>query len=241
MTEPHGGESASDNETANPENHPAPGGRSSSIKLRPSPELAAEFPALNRALVFLGKQAIQRSAPAHPVKHARRGPARKSRASAPAPRKSRRFIAIPPENLPAIERHRRKCAICNHPQREAIEDLFVHWHRPDCVAGEYTVSETSLYRHAHATGLLRTRRRNLRCVLEHMLEQGPTMQITSDSIVRAVRAYACLTNDNRWIEPTKRVVVTTVPPAGSRGRQKRRRPHAKRARSGGNSRSRRKS
>ncbi len=47
-------------------NQPAPAGQSSAITLRPSPALAAEFPALNHALVFLGEEPLEVSAPTPP-------------------------------------------------------------------------------------------------------------------------------------------------------------------------------
>jgi hypothetical protein len=30
----------------------------------------------------------------------------------------------------ALERHSRKCIICHHPEREAIEEEFLHWRAP---------------------------------------------------------------------------------------------------------------
>lgn len=82
------------------------------------------------------------------------------------------------------------------------------------MACDYDLPLRSIYRHAHATGLLAARRRNLRCVLDHILERATGTKVTSDSIVRAVRAYACLTNDNKWVEPATHVIVSpSSPPA----------------------------
>jgi len=30
----------------------------------------------------------------------------------------------------ALERHSRRCIICHHPEREAIEEEFLHWRAP---------------------------------------------------------------------------------------------------------------
>ncbi len=198
-------------------NQPAPVGQSSAITLRPSPALAADFPALNRAIVFLDEEPLEVSAPA-PAMPAKRAPRRRRR-KAPrvrAIRAPKRFIARPPESETPLERHERKCLVCHHPERETIEDMFVHWHQPPRMAHDYDLPLRSLYRHAHATGLLAARRRNLRCVLDHILERATSIHVTSDSIVRAVRAYTCLTDDNKWVEPATHVIVspgsTTPPP-----------------------------
>src|SRR6185437_11287273 len=43
------------------------------------------------------------------------------------------FIHHPPD----LARHRRKCSICCHPERETIEDLFIHWHSPNTIANYF--------------------------------------------------------------------------------------------------------
>jgi hypothetical protein len=35
-------------------------------------------------------------------------------------------MRAPPDPPPTIERHSRKCAICTHPNRQAIDDVFLH-------------------------------------------------------------------------------------------------------------------
>jgi hypothetical protein len=59
-----------------------------------------------------------------------------------------------PDLPPSIERHSRKCAICTHPDRQAIDEAFLHEsHNHDIVKDYNLPSLSSLYRHAHATGL----------------------------------------------------------------------------------------
>lgn len=194
-------------DTSGAANQPIPVGESSAIALRPSPELAADFPALNRALVLLGEEALEAPSPAAPAK---RAPRRRRRKAPPlrATPKSKRILARPMEPETPLERHERKCIICHHPERETIEDMFVHWHQPFRMAHDYDLPLRSVYRHAHATGLLAARRRNLRCVLDHILERATSTHVTSDAIVRAVRAYTCLTDDNKWVEPATHVIVS---------------------------------
>jgi len=116
--------------------------------------------------------------------------------------------------LPAEERHRRKCLICRHPDREEIEEEFVNWHDVWYLAKEYKISDyRSIHRHARATGLIVRRRENMRQVLDSIIERRPD-RVTADSIIRAIRAYSCLTDDNRWVEPCSRVefaVTKTAP------------------------------
>ncbi len=110
----------------------------------------------------------------------------------------------------ALERHSRKCKICSHPDREAIEEQFIHWIRPVSIARIYGLEWKSLYRHVHALDLVTRRSRNMKSVLENILERGPEAEITADAVLRTVRAYCtCLTDDNRWIDPPTPVVFTT--------------------------------
>ena len=117
-------------------------------------------------------------------------------------------------DAPDLNRHQRKCEICNHPDRDAIEEEFVHWHQPYAISSRYNVSKQSIYRHAHATGLIVQRRENTRSILERILEQaaGTATRITGQTVINALRAYTCLTDDGRWVEPPSRVVFSTSPP-----------------------------
>jgi hypothetical protein len=107
-------------------------------------------------------------------------------------------------------RHARRCAICNHPERDAIEEEFVHWFHADRIADRYELpSRSAVYRHAYATGLYDLRRRNMRYALEHLIEEARlATPVTGDTVIRAVRAHAHLTATGRWIEPPKEIIVS---------------------------------
>ena len=48
-----------------------------------------------------------------------------------------------------LERHSRKCTICRHPDRDAIEHDFLHWCHPVDIAEEFGLADhSSIYRHA---------------------------------------------------------------------------------------------
>jgi hypothetical protein len=114
----------------------------------------------------------------------------------------------PQQSLPDRKRHARKCSICHHREREAIDSAFLHWHNSASIVYNFQVSERTLYRHAVATGLYHQRQRNFRCALEGILERGDTVRLTATGFVAAVRAYACIDDAGQWHEPSKHSIVT---------------------------------
>jgi len=112
----------------------------------------------------------------------------------------------------ALNRHERKCLVCNHPDRNAIEDEYLHWHHPHSIAVDYDLRERSIYNHVNATGLRARRAQERRSVLELILQKAEHARVTGDTIIRALRAYSCLTDDGHWTEPESRVVFTYQPP-----------------------------
>jgi len=111
-----------------------------------------------------------------------------------------------------FDHHRRLCTICKHPMRNAIEEEFLHWASPDAIAHHYSVGWRAVYRHAHATGLFEKRGRNLRSALGHIIEHANHVTPSADAIIRAVRAYSCVTRDGKWIEPATHVIVSSGNP-----------------------------
>jgi hypothetical protein len=114
-------------------------------------------------------------------------------------------------DIPESSRHQRKCCVCRHPARDAIEEAFIHWHSPNQIAIEHELEEASIYRHAHATGLFDRRQRNLRFALENYIERVNEIQIvTPEALVRAIQAYTRLSKTGEWIEPPRQITVTHV-------------------------------
>ncbi|HUJ31645.1 MAG TPA: hypothetical protein VLY23_10225, partial [Candidatus Acidoferrum sp.] len=96
-----------------------------------------------------------------------------------------RSAANPGASQPVDSRHRRKCSICRHPDREEIEQEFVNWHGVWHLAKQYHIDDhRSIYRHAAATGLIERRRANMRWALDSILECAPG-KVTADSVIRA--------------------------------------------------------
>lgn len=127
----------------------------------------------------------------------------------PQPRSS--ASRTPAPRAANLDRHARKCAVCNHPQREEIEDDFLGWCEPAGIAEEYELpSRSTLYHHAHATGLMARRRQNLRIVAERILECVGTAEVNGNTVLRAMRIYAHITDDGEWIEPPRESLVTHI-------------------------------
>jgi hypothetical protein len=123
-----------------------------------------------------------------------------------------------PSVPPDFERHSRRCSICSHPDRDAIEGDFVRWGSPIKIAEEYALANrSSIYRHVHATGLFARRAREVARTMEKYLElvdhhcpSEPGLFVI-DAVTRAVRVYSHLDHDGRWFEPPRTHFVFTGP------------------------------
>ncbi len=112
---------------------------------------------------------------------------------------------------PDFDRHSRKCVICHHPDRAAIEEEFVGWRPPWRIAEVYDLDDyRAVHRHAHATGLTLRRRQNVHAVLDLLLEQVHDAKVSGDSILRAIRAYSCVDARGRWVDPPTQVNFSSV-------------------------------
>jgi hypothetical protein len=96
-------------------------------------------------------------------------------------------------------RHESQCTICAHPQREEIDRDFVSWASSTRIAKDYKLARTSLYRHAHATGLFPKRQKNVRTALEKIIEGASEVKPNAAAVVSAVQAYAKINAKGQWI------------------------------------------
>lgn len=132
-----------------------------------------------------------------PVRPDRGRPAA-SQVGAAATRKSRAALA----------RHARKCSVCKHPDRDAIEHEFLRWHSPDDIAEDYGIADHSaIYRHVHATGIFARRRETVCLALEPLLEQACNVKVNANAIISAFRLYAQFNDAGKWVRPTRTVIV----------------------------------
>ena len=111
------------------------------------------------------------------------------------------------KHRPAPARHSRKCSICRHRDREAIEQDFLSWRSPDQIAADHGVADhSSIYRHAHATNLFDRRARTIRLALSPIIERAMTVEVTADSVIRAVELLARLNANGQLTAPTTHVI-----------------------------------
>jgi len=125
----------------------------------------------------------------------------------PTPRVSRKEararLKLRLESIPGFNRHSRKCQICNHPEIEDLEDEYVNWASAHWLAKAFNLSdESTIYRHARATGLDIRRRENLGAALEKIVQkvdhlQGPTVS----EVLRAIRILARVNSRGQWVFP----------------------------------------
>ncbi len=108
---------------------------------------------------------------------------------APKPKKNLVGVSLPKhpakrkEDGPInLNHHSAHCAICHHPEREAIDQAFLHWQRSSSIAHEFELGDRRVvYRHARAFGLYQQRASRSRRSLEFIMEQAETVEATADS------------------------------------------------------------
>lgn len=106
---------------------------------------------------------------------------------------------------PDFARHARRCSVCLHPDRDAIEADFLHWRSPKTIAQDYNLpSFDPIYRHARATGLIQRRKNEVARVIERYLERVDGYSAEEfDKVTRAIRVYSHLDEDGHWFEPSR--------------------------------------
>lgn len=102
-------------------------------------------------------------------------------------------------------RHERDCKVCRHPRREIIEQEWTSWGDTSEIAKTHGLSRDSIYRHAHALGLFKKRRRNVRAALEKIIEKAGAVEVTAAAVVSAVQAYAKINAQGQWVERIEHV------------------------------------
>ncbi len=111
---------------------------------------------------------------------------------------------------PSPAMHEAQCMICNSDYREEMDELFVNWHNVSEIAREYNTPRRTVYRHAHAVGLFPIRDRNLRRSLGLIIHRAETAQgVTADSVIRAVRTLAHISESGEWVNPPTHVIVSS--------------------------------
>jgi hypothetical protein len=130
-----------------------------------------------------------------------------------SPRKSAHGQArprAPRRELTALERHERKCVICQHPLHEAIDDYIMHWYPSRRIAKEFLIPKVRcIYRHAHATGLMKKRRLAVRDSLEYIVERAYDVVPSAEAVIQAVQACCRINDQGEWVDPARRVIFSS--------------------------------
>src|SRR5690348_9716964 len=112
-------------------------------------------------------------------------------------------LALRLQSIPDFDRHSRKCQICSHPDIDEIEDQFINWTTAEQILKTFKIKgESTIFRHARATGLDLRRRENLAVVLEKVLQEIDNAEMpTVSEILRAARTLARLNARGQWLFP----------------------------------------
>src|SRR5438128_12416090 len=80
----------------------------------------------------------------------------------------------------SLGRHERECGICNHGQREDIEQDVTNWKSPIGITCDYGLADrATVYRHAHAFNLSGKRPRTVRVALQQIIETAGDVAATA--------------------------------------------------------------
>jgi len=138
---------------------------------------------------------------------------KKSRFKRKASRSRHRAAKAAPEpsrRLSRLELHQAHCGICGDELQEEIDERFVNWDCVSQIANDYEIDRSALYRHAHATDLFARRDRNIRRALGHIIHEASRVDVTADSVVRAVKVLAHINARGEWVNPPTRVVFSST-------------------------------
>ena len=93
-----------------------------------------------------------------------------------------------------------------HEKCGEIDADFLEWKSPTIIAEQFQLKDRmNIYRHAHALGLFEKRRRNLRAVLERIIERVDEVEVNAAAVISAVQALAKINFQGQWIERTEHV------------------------------------
>ena len=131
-------------------------------------------------------------------------------------RPPRHPLPAAPADALNMNKHESHCSICRHPEREAIEEEFIHWFSPRATAADYGIDVRAIYRHAHALDLFAVRNRKVRYVLSHALERAEHAATpTASELNRMVRTFTQVSDEGQWTNLPSHVIVSSSSPVAS--------------------------
>jgi hypothetical protein len=126
-------------------------------------------------------------------------------------KKTKGFVPEGTDPFTLMQRHKRKCAICRHPQRAEIEREYVEWGNAEEIAKRHRLANArALFRHAQAMELHLKRRQRLQSALDRIIERVGEVRVTAGAVVSAVRTQADLSSQGRWVEDAEKVYLNEL-------------------------------
>jgi hypothetical protein len=110
-----------------------------------------------------------------------------------------------------LSHHKRRCSICHHPDRDAIEEAFLQWCNTRVIQHEFKIAERAIYRHAHALKLFKQRNLSLRSALEFVIQKAEHVQPTAEGLVKAIHAYTRINDQGQWFDTPTTHIVKVMP------------------------------
>jgi hypothetical protein len=112
-----------------------------------------------------------------------------------------------------LAHHKRRCSICHHPDRDAIEESFLQWRRVKNIDFDFKPDggPTAIYRHARALNLFKQRNLHLRTALEFVIERAENVMPTAEGLVKAIHAYTRINDQGEWIDTPTTHIVKVMP------------------------------
>jgi hypothetical protein len=160
---------------------------------------------LGRPLSGISPQETEESASSEPSADPAEAAPAEAEASAPrvSRKEARARLKLRLEGIPDFARHSRKCQICNHPDIEELEEEYINWASAHWITETFELSdESTIYRHARATGLDVVRRENLGVALEKIVQEVDHLETpTVAEVLRAVRTLARINSRGQWVFP----------------------------------------
>jgi len=153
---------------------------------------------------------LSEAEPSRRAKSRSRRNSRSKRETSRTRRTKAKGMREPKKRLSRLELHQAHCGICGDKLQEEIDERFVNWECVTKIAEDYQLDRSSLYRHAHATGLMAERDRNIRRALGHIIHKADRVHVTADSVVRAVKIFAHINARGEWVNPPTHVVFTST-------------------------------
>ncbi|MBZ5672067.1 MAG: hypothetical protein LAO04_20375 [Acidobacteriia bacterium] len=93
-----------------------------------------------------------------------------------------------------LGRHQSQCTVCQHPERQEIEEEWINWVFPTGIAERHGISRDALYRHAHACDLFSKRQKNRKLILEKILERVDWAPISGSAFLSTYKVYDKITS-----------------------------------------------